>query len=107
MQQYTLQDLVAADSYVYMEVRKGLPGLKQAGRLVRYRLTKKLARNGYAPVKHTPSLWFRHTYDLMYYLVVNNVEIKYTRKEDADHLLKSFWGYYNITEGWTGEKYIA
>ena len=31
--QYNLKYLVAADGYVYMDIIKGIPGLKQAGRL--------------------------------------------------------------------------
>ena len=72
-----------------METRKGVPGLKQAGRLASDRLTKNLARNRYAPVPHTPSLWRHHTSDLLFYLVVNDFKIKYTRKADAIHLLNS------------------
>ena len=79
-------------------------GLKQAGRLVSYRLTKNLARNGYAPVPHIPSLWRHHTSDLVFYLIVNDFGIKYTRKADANHLLKSLQEDYKITEEWTWEK---
>ena len=43
--QYNLKDLVAADGYVYMEIRKGIPGINQAGRLSSDQLTKNLARN--------------------------------------------------------------
>ena len=56
IEQYNLKDRVAADGYVYMEIRKGMPGLKQAGRLSSDQLTNNLARNGYAPVPHTPYL---------------------------------------------------
>ena len=31
VKQYNLKDRVAAGGYVYMEIRKGMPGLKQAG----------------------------------------------------------------------------
>ena len=87
--QYNLNDLVAAYGYGYMDIRKGMPGLKQSGRLASDHLTKNLARNRYAPVPHTPSLWRHHTSDLVFSLVVDNFGIKYTRKADADHLLKS------------------
>ena len=52
LQQYNLKDLVAVDGYIYMEIRKVMMGLKQAGRLAINRLTKNLSRNGYAPVPH-------------------------------------------------------
>ena len=105
--QYNLKDLVAADSYVYMEIIKGMPGLKQAGRLARNWLTKNLARNGYAPIPHTLSLWRHHTSDLVFSLVIDDFGIKYTRKADADHLLKSLQEDYEIIEEWTGEKSLG
>ena len=54
VQQYNLKDIVSADGYVYMDIRKVMPGLKQAGILSIDRLTNNLARNGYALVPHTP-----------------------------------------------------
>ena len=68
---YNLKDIVAADGYVYMEIKKGILGIKQAGRLASDRLTKNLSRNGYSPVPHTPSLWRHHMSDLVFSLVVN------------------------------------
>ena len=72
-----------------MDIRKGMPGINQAGRLSSDRLTNNLARNGYAPVPHTPSLWRHHTSDLVFSLVANDFGIKYRQKADAYHLLKS------------------
>ena len=80
---------MAAYGYIYTDIRKGIPGLKQAGRLASNCLTKNLSRNGYAPVPHTPYLWRHHTLDLMFSLVVDDFGIKYARKEDTNHLLKS------------------
>ena len=42
-----------------------------------------------------------------FYLVVNDFGIKYSSKSDADHLLKSLRDDYDITEDWTGEKYLG
>ena len=105
--QYNLKDLVAAVGYVYMEIRKGVTGLKQSGRLASDRLTNNLSRYGYAPVPHKPSLWSHHTSDIVFSLVVDNFGIKCTQKEDADHLLNSLWEYYAIAEYWTEEKYLG
>ena len=104
---YNLKDRVAADGYVYMEIRKGISGLNQDGRLASDRLTKNLARNGYAPVPHTPSLWRHHTSDLVFSLIVNDFGIKYTRKAGTNHQLKSLREDYEITEDWTGDKYLG
>ena len=86
-----------ADGYVYIDIRKGMPGLKMSGRLASERLTNNLSRFGYAPVPHTPSLWRHHTSDLVFFLIFNDFGIKYTLKEDADHLLKSLQEDYAIS----------
>ena len=104
VEQYNLKECVAADGYVYMEIRKGMPRIKQAGRLASNRLTKNLARNWYAPVRHTLSLWRHHTSDLFFPLVVDDFVIKCTRKADANHLPKYLREDYEITEDWTGDK---
>ena len=90
-----------------MEISKGMTGLKHTGGLASDYPTKNLARNGYALVKHTPSLWHHHMSDLMSSLVFNNFVIKYTCKEDADHLLNSLQEDCKITEEWAGEKYLG
>ena len=66
VKQYNQKDRVAADGYVYLDIRKGMPELNQAGQLASDRLTKNLARNGYSPVPHIPSLWRHHTSDLVF-----------------------------------------
>ena len=55
IQQYDLLGL-AKDGWVYMEIRKGMPGLKQAGKIAHGRLIKHLAQYGYTPCRHTPAL---------------------------------------------------
>ena len=107
MQQYNLQYLVSAYGYIYMEIRKGMLGLKQSRKLDRNRLTKNLDINGYETLKHTPYLWRYHTSDLVFSLVVENFGINYTVKEDTYHMLKYLWVDYEITKKCTGEKYLG
>ena len=58
--EYNLIDL-AVNGIVYIEIRKGMPGLKQAGKIANDRLTIHLAKHGYHPVPRTPSLWKHET----------------------------------------------
>ncbi len=53
--QYNLTSL-ACDGWIYMEIQKGMPGLKQAGKIANERLRKHLAKYGYTPAKRTPAL---------------------------------------------------
>ena len=70
-------DAIAYDGYIYMEIRKGMPGLKQARRITNKRLVNHLDNYGYAPVCHTPSLWRHHTRPILFTLVVDDFGIKY------------------------------
>jgi hypothetical protein len=53
---YNLKAL-AVDGWFYIEIRKGMHGLKQAGLLTTQLLQKLLAPFGYYPARHTPGLW--------------------------------------------------
>jgi hypothetical protein len=55
---YNLQAF-AHNGYVLMEIRKGIYGLKQAGKLAQDRLIAHLAKHGYSQCINTPCL-FRH-----------------------------------------------
>ena len=48
------------NGFVYVEIRKGMYGLPQAGRLANDQLVAKLAPHGYHPCPLTPGLW-RHS----------------------------------------------
>ena len=48
---------IAHDGWVYMEIRKGMYGLPQAGKIANDLLTTRLAKHGYYPSKITPGLW--------------------------------------------------
>ena len=75
--QYQLQDL-EENGWVYMKIVKGMPGLKQAGRLANEFLVHHLEPYGYAPVQHTPYLWKRESNGIIFALVVDDFGIKST-----------------------------
>jgi hypothetical protein len=50
---------IASDGYVYLEIRRGMYGLKEAGILAFNQLVQKLKPAGYEPMSFTPGLW-RH-----------------------------------------------
>ena len=47
--QYNLLQL-ASNGWLYLDIRKGMPGLKQAGHIANDRLNIHLAKFGYSPV---------------------------------------------------------
>jgi hypothetical protein len=60
IQKYNLNAL-AVDGWVYIEIRKGMYGLKQAGLLANQLLQTRLAPFRYYPARHTPGLWLHKT----------------------------------------------
>jgi hypothetical protein len=78
LQAYHLQDKIYYKGYLYLEIRKGMYGLSQAGILANQLLRKRLAPHGYTEAKHTPGLWTHHTRPITFTLVVDDFGIKYT-----------------------------
>ena len=76
IQQYNPRNL-AHDGWVYIEVRKGMAGLKQARKVANNYLTKHLAVYGYTPVPRTPVLWKYHTISTAFKLCIDDFGVKY------------------------------
>jgi hypothetical protein len=55
---YNFQAISVA-GWVYLEIRKGVYGVKQAGLLANQLLQQRLAHYGYYPASHTPGLWLQ------------------------------------------------
>ena len=86
--QYSLRTL-SSDGWVYLETRKGMPGLKKSGRIANDRLKSHLAHFGFAPVPITPALWKHATKPIIFSLVVYDFGVKYVGKENANHLIQA------------------
>ena len=76
----------AKNGYVYMEIRKGMYGLPQAGILANKLLKERLAKHGYYEVPHTLGLWTHITRPIVFTLVVDDFGIKYCGKQHTQHL---------------------
>ena len=105
-QEYNLAQYVS-NGYVYVEIRKGMYGLPQAGKIANDRLVKFLEPYGYAPVPVTAGLWRHETKDITFTLVVDDFGVKYTSKEDADHLMTTLKRLYKVSEDWDGARYCG
>eukprot|EP00957_Ditylum_brightwellii_P166532 12676359-Ditylum_brightwellii.AAC.1 len=81
IKQYQLENLVH-NKHIYIEIRKGMYGLPQAGKLANEQLTKHLALYGYYRVRHMPELWQHTTRDIRFTLVVDDFGVKYSNKKD-------------------------
>jgi hypothetical protein len=104
--QYDLTNNVR-HGFVYVEIRKAIYGLPQAGILANQLLRKRLAPAGYYEVAHTPGLW-RHVHrPIQFSLVVDDFGVKYVGKEHADHLIRTLKQHYKLSEDWEGTLYCG
>ena len=74
--QYELLQKVTADGYVYVKIKKGLYGLKQAAVLGFDHLVENLKDFGYEPIPHAK-----------FCLCVDDFGVKHFSKDDAVHLV--------------------
>jgi hypothetical protein len=98
-------DALAVDGWVYIEIRKGMYGLKQAGLLANQLLQNRLAPFGYYPERHTPGLWLHKTRPISFSLVVVDFAVKYVGKKHADHLRNALLKTYELITDWAATVY--
>ena len=61
IQWWNLHEKVASDGYVYIKIKKGMYGLKQAAVLECNNLVKNLSLHGCFPCKYSTGLWWHTT----------------------------------------------
>jgi hypothetical protein len=104
IEKYALNCL-AVTGWVYMEICKGLYGLKQEGLLANQLLQKRFKPFGYYPARHTPGLWLHNTKPTASSLVVDDFSVKYITTADAHHICNALLRHYEITTDWNGTVY--
>jgi hypothetical protein len=96
MDLYNLHDLVC-DGFIYIEVRGGMYGLPQAGRLAHDE-----------PVTYTPGLWVNIKRKISFTLVVDDFGIKYDlSNNNLKHLIYALEQKYTITVDMTGNLFCG
>jgi hypothetical protein len=101
---YNLKAL-AVDGWFYIEIRKGMYALKQAGLLANQLSQKCLAPFGYYPARHTPGLWLHKTRPIAFSLIVDDFAVKYVGKHHANHLRDALLQSFELTTDWEGKVY--
>ena len=84
-------DIIFDDrDFAYVEIRRDVYVLKEAGVIAFDQLVQKLKRFGYEPMPQTPGLWRHTSCKTTFTLCVDNFGIQYFSKADADHLTVAF-----------------
>jgi hypothetical protein len=104
VEKYNLKAL-SVNSWVYVEIRKGMYGLKQAGLLANQLLQKRMAPFGYYPAWHTPGLWLHKSRPIAFSLIVDDCAVKYVGKHNAEYLRNALLQSYELKTDWDGKVY--
>ena len=104
---YDLNSIVHEDGYVYVEIQKGMYGLKQAALLAYDELCSILIPAGYHPIPSSLSMWKHTSRKTIFSLCVDDFGIKTYNKVDTDHLLNVLRTRYKITTDWSSHNYCG
>jgi hypothetical protein len=97
---------MAVGGWVYINIRKGMYGLKQAVLLSNQLFQKRTAPSGYYPTQHTPRLWVHKTRPISFSLIVDDFAVKCMGQENAEHLRNTLLRIYELTIDWGGHSLL-
>ena len=75
-------------------------GLKESGMIAYKHLVKNLEPFGYCPCENTPGLWWHKTQPTTLTLCVDDFGVKYSHKDDENHLINAINDNYKTTIDW-------
>ena len=78
IRRYNLHTLATPSQQIYIKIKKGMYGLKQAAVLAYNHLVANLSTHGYHPIPHTVGLWKHHTRRITFCLCVDDFGVKNT-----------------------------
>lgn len=94
------------DGSVYVQVRRGMYGLPQAGLLAQEQLIESLGEHGYYHIKMVTDIWHHQAWPITFTLLVDDFGVKCTHETHAKRLMSVLRQHYDITADWKGERYI-
>ena len=107
VEKYNLNNKVSKDGYIYIQIKKGMYGLKQAAVLAYNQLVSKLKIHGYFPSPHTNGIWEHKTRKTRFCLCVDDFGIKSYSHDDTQHLINALKSNYTISVDMSGTHYCG
>ena len=105
-QKYNLYSKVH-NGFIYIKIKKGMYGLKQAALLAYEFLSAILTKAGYAPIPATLGLWRHMSKKTIFSLCVDDFGVKYYNKEDLQHLKQAIETQYTCKVDITGRHFLG
>ena len=98
---------ISVNNKVYLEVRKGMPELKQSIIITHNRQSKYLEQTDYECSQYVPSLWRHKSLIISFTLVVDGFGVKYVGKYASMHLIDTLRKQYVMFIDWSGSNYLG
>ena len=92
---YGLHNLVH-EVCVYIHIKKGKFGLKQAALLAYENLSSLLKHRGYVPIVSSLGMWKHESRNILFNLCVDDFGVKYFNTDDVAHLLDTVKQKYEV-----------
>ena len=105
--QYKLSEKVAPDGYIYIKIKKGMYGLKEAAVLAYEQLKKFLNKYGYNHVPGTAGIWTHITKPTAFCLCVDDIALKYYNQADLHHFFTALGNHYKYHLDQNGTHYMG
>ena len=93
--QYNLEYMLHG-GYIYVNIKKGMYGLKEAAILAYKKILTHLQPRGYHPIPGTSGLWRHETRKTVFCLCVDDFGIKYYNKDDLNHFQDSLKDHFDF-----------
>ena len=106
VEKYKLINIVH-NNHIFIKIKKGMYGLKQAAVLAYENLITNLAPFGYEPIPHTDSFWRHKTDPTKFCLCVDDFGIKYYNKLELNRLISALQINYKISTDFSGRNYCG
>jgi hypothetical protein len=106
IEQYDLNKHVL-NGFIYLEMRRAVWGLPQAGIIANKLLRKRLLPHGYYECANTPGLWRHESRPITFTLVVDDFGMKYLGRKHVKHLIAMLKRKYELVEDWKGDLYCG
>ena len=90
-------DFVEKDDFIYIDIREGMYGIKQADCIAFDCLLKLMKARGYYPLRSNPGIWCHETLPTKSTLCMHSFGIKYTNTDHAHHLVDTLKKYCTIS----------
>ena len=87
-EKFSLDSLIYKE-YIYIKIQQGMYCLRQTAILAYQQLHNILLHNNYIQVADSMGMWKRKTRNILFNLCVHDSGVKYYRKEDVHHLIKT------------------